>query len=42
MCLDPYFTVAADLNFYKLGDVIFVPQFVGEVMPDGVYLQPET
>lgn len=35
VCLDPYFTVAADLNFYKLGDVIFVPQFVGEVMPDG-------
>lgn len=34
-CLDPYFTVAADLKFYKLGDVIFVPLLVGVVMPDG-------
>lgn len=34
-CLDPYFTVAADLKFYKLGDVIFVPLLVGVLMPDG-------
>ena len=35
ICLDPYFTVAADLSIYKLGDVIFVPRAVGEIMPDG-------
>ncbi|QDK36636.1 3D domain-containing protein [Bdellovibrio sp. NC01] len=34
-CLDPYFTVAADLKIYKLGDVIFVPRLVGQLMPDG-------
>lgn len=34
-CLDPYFSVAADLAVYKMGDVIFVPQIVGELMPDG-------
>lgn len=35
ICLDPYFSVAADLSIYKLGGVIFVPIFVGVVMPDG-------
>lgn len=34
-CLDPYFTVAADLKVYKVGDVIFVPRLVGIQMPDG-------
>ncbi|MDG0816960.1 3D domain-containing protein [Bdellovibrio svalbardensis] len=34
-CLDPYFTVAADLKIYKVGDVIFVPRLVGAAMPDG-------
>lgn len=34
-CLDPYFTVAADLKIYKVGQVIFVPRLVGAVMPDG-------
>lgn len=34
-CLDPYFTVAADLKIYKVGDVIFVPRLVGAEMPDG-------
>jgi hypothetical protein len=34
-CLDPYFTVAADLQFYKPGDVIFVPRLVGAKMPNG-------
>lgn len=35
VCLDPYHTVAADLSIYKLGDVIYVPRVVGELMPDG-------
>lgn len=34
-CLDPYYTVAADLTIYKTGDVIFVPRLVGAPMPDG-------
>lgn len=34
-CLDPYFTVAADLKIYKLGDVIYVPRLLGVEMPDG-------
>ncbi len=34
-CLDPYFTVAADLKIYKVGDVIYVPRLVGAPMPDG-------
>lgn len=34
-CLDPYFSVAADLSIYNLGDVIFVPRTVGVTMPNG-------
>lgn len=34
-CLDPFFTLAADLNIYKPGEVIFVPAVVGLVLPDG-------
>lgn len=34
-CLDPYFSVAADLSIYKLGDVIFIPRLIGAVMPNG-------
>lgn len=34
-CLDPYFTVAADLTIYKSGDVIFVPKVVGIKLPTG-------
>ncbi|WP_413559855.1 3D domain-containing protein [Bdellovibrio sp. HCB209] len=34
-CLDPYYTVAADLSLYKVGDVIYVPRLVGAPMPDG-------
>lgn len=29
MCLDPYHSIAADLSIYKLGDVIYIPAFVG-------------
>ncbi len=35
ICLDPYFTVAADLSIYKAGDVIYVPKLVGLKLPDG-------
>lgn len=35
ICLDPFYTVAADLSFYKPGDVIFVPGLVGWPLPQG-------
>ena len=35
VCMDPYFTVAADLRYNKLGDVIYVPDVVGTVLPGG-------
>lgn len=34
-CLDPYFSVAADLKYYKAGDVIFIPRLEGAVLPNG-------
>lgn len=34
-CLDPYYSVAADLSIYKQGDVIFVPAIVGLDMGNG-------
>ncbi len=34
-CLDPNFSVAADLKIYKLGSVIFVPRAVGMKMSNG-------
>lgn len=34
-CLDPFFSAAADLAFYSVGDVIFIPRLVGAVMPTG-------
>lgn len=34
-CLDPYFSAAADLDYYSVGDVIFVPRLVGAVLPTG-------
>lgn len=34
-CLDPFYTLAADLRIYKSGDVIFVPAIKGLVLPDG-------
>lgn len=34
-CLDPFYTLAADLNIYKPGDVIFVPAVEGLELPDG-------
>jgi 3D (Asp-Asp-Asp) domain-containing protein len=34
-CLDPFFSVAADLTIYKPGEVIFVPNLVGVKVPTG-------
>ncbi len=34
-CLDPYYSVAADLNIYNVGDVIYIPAAVGLILPDG-------
>ena len=35
ICLDPFFSVAADLSFYKLGDVIYVSALEGVKLPTG-------
>lgn len=35
VCLDPYFTISADLEFYKLGEVIFIPSVRGMSLPNG-------
>ena len=37
MCLDPYFSIAADLSLYKLGEVIYIPSLVGMVLPNGLF-----
>lgn len=34
-CLDPFYTLAADLKIYKPGEVIFVPAVEGLELPDG-------
>lgn len=35
LCLDPFYSIAADLSIHKVGDVIFVPRLVGLRLPDG-------
>lgn len=35
ICLDPYYSIAADLKVYSVGDVIFIPKIAGQLMPDG-------
>ncbi|WP_413290048.1 3D domain-containing protein [Bdellovibrio sp. HCB337] len=35
LCLDPFYSVAADLNYHNVGDVIYVPRLVGVKLPDG-------
>lgn len=35
ICLDPYYTIAADLNYYNAGDVIFVDAVKGTKLPSG-------
>lgn len=37
ICLDPFYSVAADLTIHKPGDVIYVPKIVGVQLPDGTY-----
>ena len=34
-CLDPFYSVAADLKLYHTGDVLFVPAIRGVQLPDG-------
>lgn len=34
-CLDPFYSLAADLIVYRPGDVIFVPAVQGTVLPNG-------
>jgi hypothetical protein len=34
-CLDPFYTLAADLTIYKPGEVIYIPAVVGLDLPDG-------
>lgn len=35
MCIDPFYSVAADLSIYNLGDVIFIPMLKGLILPNG-------
>ncbi|MES2803520.1 MAG: 3D domain-containing protein [Bdellovibrionota bacterium] len=35
ICLDPYYTVAADLTYHDPGDVIFVEEMKGTKLPNG-------
>ena len=35
LCLDPFFSVAADLTAYNIGDVLYVPDLVGVQLPSG-------
>src|SRR6185312_3564479 len=35
-CLDPFYNVAADMDYFKAGDVIFVPALVGLALPGGM------
>jgi 3D (Asp-Asp-Asp) domain-containing protein len=35
ICLDPFYTVAADLRYHKPGEVIYVPALVGRKLPNG-------
>ncbi|MFP5519710.1 MAG: 3D domain-containing protein [Bdellovibrionia bacterium] len=34
ICLDPFYSVAADLKFHKPGDVLFIPALKGVKLPD--------
>lgn len=35
ICLDPFYSVAADLTQHKLGDVLFIPKIKGTLLPNG-------
>jgi hypothetical protein len=34
-CLDPFYTLAADKKYHKPGEVIYIPQVVGTILPGG-------
>lgn len=34
-CMDPYYSVAADQEYYPLGTVIYVDGVIGTILPDG-------
>ncbi len=34
-CLDPFYTVAADMTHHKPGEVIYVPKVAGLILPNG-------
>ncbi len=34
-CLDPFYTLAADLRFHRPGEVIYIPSLVGLLLPTG-------
>jgi len=34
-CLDPFYTVAADLKHHNPGDVIYIPKVAGVILPNG-------
>lgn len=35
ICLDPFYSVAADLKYHHAGDVIYLPKLKGQVLPSG-------
>ncbi len=35
MCMDPFYSIAADLSIYDLGDVVYLPSAVGLALPTG-------
>lgn len=35
ICLDPFYSVAADLKYHAVGEVIFIPYIMGVVLPNG-------
>jgi 3D (Asp-Asp-Asp) domain-containing protein len=35
VCVDPFYSVAADLSIYKAGTVLYVPAAIGVILPDG-------
>ncbi|MGZ3796358.1 MAG: 3D domain-containing protein [Pseudobdellovibrionaceae bacterium] len=35
ICLDPFYSVAADLTIHKVGEVIYIPKLVDVPLPDG-------
>lgn len=40
-CLVPYFSIAADLRFYRAGDIVFIPEIRGQsiTLPNGTEIK---